>query len=96
MREWRELMEAQGNSDNVPMKPQVVPWHLADLLRDDAIVCGDSGTVTVWVARMPLKRGQRFSFSGTNCSMAAGLPYAIGAQVAYPDRQVVVLPATAA
>ncbi|MGH3444774.1 MAG: thiamine pyrophosphate-dependent enzyme, partial [Nocardioidaceae bacterium] len=32
-----------------------------------------------------------FSFSGTNCSMAAGLPYAIGAQTAYPDRQVVVL-----
>jgi pyruvate dehydrogenase (quinone)/pyruvate oxidase len=31
-----------------------------------------------------------FSFSGTNCSMAAGLPYAIGAQAAYPGRQVVV------
>ncbi len=38
---------------------------------------------------MRLRRGQRFSFSGTNCSMAAALPYAIGAQAAYPDRQVV-------
>jgi pyruvate dehydrogenase (quinone)/pyruvate oxidase len=32
-----------------------------------------------------------FSFSGTMCSMMAALPYAIGAQVAYPDRQVVAL-----
>lgn len=35
------------------------------------------------------RRGQQFSFSGTNCSMAAGLPYAIGAAAAYPGRQVV-------
>jgi thiamine pyrophosphate-dependent acetolactate synthase large subunit-like protein len=90
MREWRNLMEAQGTSDSIPMKPQVVPWNLADLLDDDAIICGDSGAVTAWVSRMPLRRGQSFSFSGTNCSMAAGLPYAIGAQVAHPDRQVVV------
>ena len=90
MREWSQLMEAQGTSGSTPMKPQVVPWNLADLLDDDAIICGDSGAVTAWVSRMPLKRGQSFSFSGTNCSMAAGLPYAIGAQVAHPDRQVVV------
>jgi pyruvate dehydrogenase (quinone)/pyruvate oxidase len=32
----------------------------------------------------------KFSFSGTNCSMAAGLPCAIGAQTAYPGRQAVV------
>jgi thiamine pyrophosphate-dependent acetolactate synthase large subunit-like protein len=38
---------------------------------------------------MKLRRGQSFSFSGTNCSMAASVPYAIGAQMAYPDRQVV-------
>ena len=38
---------------------------------------------------MKLRERQRFSFSGTMCSMAAALPYAIGAQTAYPDRQVV-------
>jgi len=52
-------------------------------------VCGDSGQVTTWVTQMKLRRGQRFSFSGTNCSMAAALPYAIGAQTAYPGRQVI-------
>jgi pyruvate dehydrogenase (quinone)/pyruvate oxidase len=38
---------------------------------------------------MKLRAQQQFSFSGTLCSMAAGLPYAIGAQIGYPGRQVV-------
>src|ERR671934_2524 len=89
MREWWELMAEQGTSDHVPMKPQVVAWALGKHLRDDAILCGDSGTVTTWAARTKLRRGQLFSFSGTMCSMMAALPYAIGAQTAYPQRQVV-------
>jgi pyruvate dehydrogenase (quinone)/pyruvate oxidase len=87
--DWWALMEERGTRDDVPMKPQVVTWNLAQHLRDDAIVCGDSGTVTTWQARMKLRRGQRFSFSGTMCSMMAALPYSIGAQAAYPGRQVV-------
>ncbi len=91
MRDWWDLMEARGTSDDVPMKPQVPAWALNDALASDAIICGDSGTVTTWVARqVKVRRGQLFSFSGTNCSMAAGLPYAIGAAAAYPGRQVVV------
>jgi pyruvate dehydrogenase (quinone)/pyruvate oxidase len=75
----------------MPMKPQVPALALNEVLADDAIICGDSGTVTTWVARqVKMRKGMRFSFSGTNCSMAAGLPYAIGAQAAYPGRQVVV------
>ncbi len=89
VRDWYALMEERGTSDEVPMKPQVVAWHLQEALADDAILCGDSGTVTTWAARMRLRRGQQFSFSGTNCSMAAALPYAIGAQTAFPGRQVV-------
>jgi pyruvate dehydrogenase (quinone)/pyruvate oxidase len=87
--EWWELMEQRGTAEDVPMKPQVVAWHLAKLLDDDAIVCGDSGQVTTWVTQMRLRAKQSFSFSGTNCSMAAALPYAIGAQTAFPGRQVI-------
>ncbi|HET8599886.1 MAG TPA: thiamine pyrophosphate-dependent enzyme [Segeticoccus sp.] len=91
MRDWWALMEERGTREDVPMKPQVPAWALNDVLADNAIICGDSGTVTTWVARqVKVRRGMNFSFSGTNCSMAAGLPYAIGAQTAYPDRQVVV------
>jgi pyruvate dehydrogenase (quinone) len=87
--EWWELMEQRGTRTETPMKPQVVAWHLAHALDDDAIVCGDSGQVTYWVTQMRLRADQRFVYSGTNCSMAAALPYAIGAQTAYPDRQVI-------
>jgi pyruvate dehydrogenase (quinone)/pyruvate oxidase len=89
IKKWWELEEERGTREDVPMKPQVVTWNLAQLLRDDAILCGDSGTVTTWQARLKLRAQQKFSFSGTMCSMMAALPYSIGAQAAYPDRQVV-------
>ncbi|MBV9817641.1 MAG: hypothetical protein JOZ07_04750 [Solirubrobacterales bacterium] len=89
MRDWWALMDRQGTDPSTPMKPQVVTHHLQRLLADDAIVCGDAGTTTIWQGRMRLRRGQSFTFSGTNCSMAASIPYAMGAQVAFPDRQVV-------
>jgi pyruvate dehydrogenase (quinone)/pyruvate oxidase len=91
MRDWWALIDERGTADQLPMKPQVPAWALNHALADDAIICGDSGTVTTWAARqIKVRKGMQFSFSGTNCSMAAGLPYAIGAQTAYPHRQVVV------
>jgi pyruvate dehydrogenase (quinone) len=90
MREWWQLMKERGTRRDQPMKPQVVAWELGQRLRDDAIVSCDSGTVTTWFARqIPVKPGQMHSLSGTLASMACGLPYAIAAQVAYPNRQCV-------
>ena len=72
------------------MKPQLVAWELGKRLSDSAIVSADSGTIATWWARqIPAKRGQMYSLSGTLASMANGLPYAIAAQVAYPERQCV-------
>ncbi|MGH8960217.1 MAG: thiamine pyrophosphate-dependent enzyme [Jatrophihabitantaceae bacterium] len=91
MSDWWELIEERGTSQDTPMKPQVAAHAVNRALAADAIICGDSGTVTTWAARqIKIRHDQLFSFSGTNCSMAAGLPYAIGAQAAYPGRQVVV------
>ena len=90
MKDWWTLMEERGTRRDLPMKPQVVAWELGQRLRDDAIVACDSGTVATWWARhIRARRGQMFSLSGMLASMANGLPYAIAAQVAYPDRQVV-------
>jgi pyruvate dehydrogenase (quinone) len=91
MAEWWTRMEDRGTRPDIPMKPQVVAWELGKRLRDDAIVCADSGTVATWWARqIRVKRGQMYSLSGTLASMANGLPYAMAAQIAYPDRQVVL------
>ncbi|MGH9523223.1 MAG: thiamine pyrophosphate-dependent enzyme [Terriglobales bacterium] len=90
MKDWWEYMERLGTADDMPMKPQVVAWELGKRLRNDAIVACDSGTIATWWARqIPVKRGQMHSLSGNLATMAPGLPYAIAAQVAYPDRQVV-------
>jgi pyruvate dehydrogenase (quinone) len=92
MRDWRALQAERARPvDGNLIKPDAIPFHLGPALADRAILCGDSGTVTTWAARTELRRGQLFSFSGTMCSMMAALPYAIGAQSAYPDRQVVAL-----
>jgi pyruvate dehydrogenase (quinone) len=90
MDKWRTLMASYTNADDTPMKPQIVASEVNRLLRDDAIVTCDSGTIATWWARyIHVKRGQMHSLSGTLASMANGLPYAIAAQIAYPDRQVV-------
>jgi pyruvate dehydrogenase (quinone) len=90
MRDWWKLMEEQGTQTSKPMKPQVVAWELGKRLRNDAILAADSGTNTTWWARqIPARGEQMHTVSGTLASMACGLPYAIAAQVAYPERQVV-------
>ena len=90
MREWKEIMLNQAHRMEKPMKPQVVAHELGVRLNKNAITACDSGTITTWWARhLPAQRGQMHSLSGTLASMACGMPYAIGAQIAYPDRQVV-------
>jgi len=92
MKKWNELMQERGTRTDVPMKPQVVTYHLNKLLNDDAIVSADSGTIATWAARYIHIRGQmQFSLSGTLATMANGLPYSIGAASAYPGRQVVCI-----
>ena len=90
MKKWWSLMEEVGSRKDKPMKPQVVAWELGRRIADDAIVSCDSGTIATWFARqIPVRRGQMYSLSGTLASMANGLPYAIAAQVAYPERQCI-------
>jgi pyruvate dehydrogenase (quinone)/pyruvate oxidase len=86
---WRRINE-QGTREDAPMKPQVPAYHADRLLRDDAIIACDTGVVTTWVARyVRIRRDQKFSVSGNLATMANALPYAIAAQVAFPERQCV-------
>jgi pyruvate dehydrogenase (quinone) len=90
MSDWRERIVKEGTSTDMPMKPQVVGYELSKRTKDNAIIVSDSGTnTTVWARYMEAKKGQMHSCSGTLATMACGLPYAIAAQVAFPDRQVI-------
>ncbi len=92
MQQWNELMEERGTRTDAPLKPQVVVRGLNEFLADDAIICCDTGTVTTWAARHITIRGNmEFSASGTLASMGNGLPYSLGAGIAFPGRQIVCL-----
>src|SRR5581483_10182280 len=89
MKEWWDLMEQRSTRRDKPMKPQVVAWELGKRLPSNAIVACDSGTIATWWARqIPVKRGQMHTVSGNLATMACGLPYAVAAQVAHPERPV--------
>src|SRR5438067_9637914 len=89
MKDWWKLMAIQGTANgDGPIKPQRVAWELSQLVSDDAIISTDSGTITTWIARHFKMRGtQKFSCSGNLATMAPGLPYAIAAKLAFPERQ---------
>jgi pyruvate dehydrogenase (quinone) len=92
MGDWNELMKTRGTRTDMPMKPQVVTYQLNKLLDNNAIVSSDSGTIATWAARyIQIRDEMQFSLSGTLATMANGLPYSIGAAVAYPGRQVVCI-----
>lgn len=89
MKKWNKTMLTRASDMEKPMKPQVIAHEIGRQLPDDAIVTSDSGTITTWWARhIPAKRGQMHSCSGNLATMACGLPYAIAAQIAYPERTV--------
>ncbi len=90
MADWNQLMKERGTREDKPMKPQVVTYHLNKLLDSNAIVSSDGGTIATWTARyVEMRDDMKFSLSGSLATMANGLPYSIGAAVAYPGRQVV-------
>lgn len=88
MKNWNKLLEEKSTRMDKPIKPQVIAKAVSEELKDNAIVSVDCGTNTTWAARyINMREGMKFSVSGTLSSMACGLPYAIAAQIAYPERQ---------
>jgi pyruvate dehydrogenase (quinone) len=81
---------AVGHPGRKPMHPQYVAKIVDEIAADDAIFCCDVGTPTVWAARYLTMNGKRRLLGSFNHgSMANAMPQAIGAQLAFPGRQVV-------
>ncbi|MDQ6621367.1 MAG: thiamine pyrophosphate-requiring protein [Pseudomonadota bacterium] len=92
VREWWEVLEARAMASAHPINPQRVFWELSPRLPDNCILTVDSGTSAGWYARdVKMRRGMMGSVSGSLATMGCGVPYAIGAKCAYPDRVVIAL-----
>ena len=90
MVDWNKLLKEQSTRTDKPIKPQVIADAVSELLEDNAIISVDCGTNTSWAAQyINIRKGMKFSLSGTLATMACGLPYAIAAQIAFPDRQCI-------
>ena len=92
MSDWNGMLQRVEATSRSPLRPQMVVRALSDLLAGDAIVSLDCGANTHFAARcLRLREDQRLTGTGMLASMAAGLPFAIAAQLAYPGRQSVTV-----
>jgi pyruvate dehydrogenase (quinone) len=75
-----------------PIHPEFAASVLDELIADDAVITADTGMANVWHARYITPNGRRRLIGSLlHGSMANALPQAIGAQLAYPGRQVVAM-----
>ncbi|HET7645977.1 MAG TPA: thiamine pyrophosphate-requiring protein, partial [Candidatus Limnocylindria bacterium] len=92
VRDWYELIGARAMEGADPINPERVFHELSPRLPDGAIISSDSGSSADWYARhVRLRRGMRASLSGNLATMGPGVPYAIAAKFAHPDRVAVAL-----
>jgi len=90
--EWWKVLEARATNPGDPINPQRVFSELSPRLPDDCILSADSGSAANWYARdVKLRRGMKASLSGTLATMGCGVPYAIAAKFAFPDRVAIAL-----
>jgi pyruvate dehydrogenase (quinone) len=90
--DWWRVMEERAQVDADPINPQRLFWELSSRLPENCILTADSGSAANWYARdLKIRRGMMASLSGTLATMGPGVPYAIAAKFAFPDRVAIAL-----
>jgi pyruvate dehydrogenase (quinone) len=89
---WWETLEERAMESADPINPQRVFWELSPRLPDNCILSCDSGSAANWYARdLKIRNGMMASLSGGLATMGCGVPYAIAAKFAHPDRVAIAL-----
>lgn len=82
-----EELGAHENDESFPMVPQRIVLDLRKALAPDDIVVSDVGAHKMWMARMfQAERPNTCIISNGFASMGIGVPGAIAAKLAFPDR----------
>lgn len=91
-RHWEDYSTARAEAKAKPVNPEAVVRGISRRLADDALVAVDCGTATSWYARdLSMRPSQTGSLAGLLLSMGGGMPYAIGAKTAQPDRPLLAM-----
>jgi acetolactate synthase-1/2/3 large subunit len=88
--EWKNTQPLAYTQDEEKIKPQFVVEKLFELSKGEAIITTEVGQNQMWAAQYyHFDRPNHFISSGGLGTMGFGLPAAIGAQIAFPDKLVV-------
>jgi len=89
---WRETVRERALVQARPLNPQRPFFELSRRLPPECILTCDSGSAANWYARdVDLRDGMMASLSGGLATMGCGVPYALAAKLAYPERPVIAL-----
>ena len=90
--EWRNQLEKEADATMKPIRPQYIIKVLNEKIVDDAVISLDVGENCWWFGRnFMMKKSQKMVMSGSLATMGFGLPGALAAALAYPERQIVCL-----
>jgi pyruvate oxidase len=90
--EWLNQLEKEADATMKPIRPQYIIKVLNKKIADNAVISLDVGENCWWFGRnFMMKKSQKLVMSGTLATMGFGLPGALAAALAYPDRQIVCL-----
>ena len=85
--DWWKVVEKRAYEKAEPINPEFVFWELSPKLPDNCILAADSGSTAFWYARdLKFRHGMMGSLSGNLATMGPGVPYAVAAKFAFPDR----------
>ncbi|MDE0297754.1 MAG: thiamine pyrophosphate-binding protein [Candidatus Poribacteria bacterium] len=86
---WKASVSDEVDSEVLPMRPERLCRELSDYLPPDAILVSDTGHSGVWTGTMlDLKHADQ-SYIRCSGSLGWGLPAAMGAKCAAPERPVI-------
>ncbi len=90
--DWKKTIAKLEGDTSTPIKPPHLVAQVSKMVKDDAHISIDTGAHTIFTARhFPIKAKQELLVCGNLASMGPGLPYAIAAQLAFPNRQCVAM-----
>ena len=89
VKDWKGEVAPLVNSDEIPMRPERLCRELSDALPHDAVLVSDTGHAGIWAGTIVDLKHADQTFLRCSGSLGWGIPAAIGAKCAVPDRPVV-------
>ena len=90
--ELESALQASLLSDEVPIDPMRLCKEIADVITDDMIVIGDGGDIVAQASKVvKVPKNGAWMDPGPLGTLGVGMPFALAAQIAHPDKRVMII-----